>query len=110
MRITLNATAKTTDPIKTFIFPEGMLPSITAFIQASCNSGLKVSDQFAFGKSYVLTLRHWLNNFMAKHSEIKALGFDEKFIRLWQFYLEFCIAGFATERTDVLQIELQHAN
>lgn len=97
------------DPIRTFVFPGGMLPSPERFVQASSDAGLTMTDQFAFGKDYGLTLRAWLNKFEQHLGEVKALGFDEKFIRLWRFYLTCCIASFEAGRTDVMQMELQHA-
>jgi len=54
-------------------------------------------------------LSEWLNDFDKKHKEIQSLGFDDGFMRLWRFYLAACIAGFKTERTDVMQVELSHA-
>lgn len=97
------------DAIRTFIFPGGMLPSPSRFRQESEKAGLRVTDQFEFGEDYALTLTHWLNNFDARIREVKALGFDERFIRLWRFYLSCCIASFRHGRTDVMQWELQHA-
>lgn len=99
---------KSGDPIRTFIFPGGMLPSPERFVYESKHAGLSVTDQFAFGKDYALTLRHWLNRFEQRLNEVRALGFDQKFIRMWRFYLTCCIASFETGRTDVMQIELQH--
>jgi cyclopropane-fatty-acyl-phospholipid synthase len=96
------------DPIRTFIFPGGMLPSPERFVQESNKVGLAVTDEFAFGKDYALTLTHWLNSFEQKLESVKALGFDDKFIRMWRFYLTCCIASFTSGRTDVMQMELQH--
>lgn len=97
------------DPIRTLIFPGGMLSSPQRFLQESNKAGLMITDQFAFSKDYVLTLTRWLNAFESKIDEVKKLGFDEKFIRMWRFYLTYCIASFTVERTNVMQIELQHA-
>lgn len=97
------------DAIRTFIFPGGMLPSSERFVKASNEAGLNVTDQFAFGKDYARTLKCWLDSFEKKLSDVKALGFDEKFIRMWRFYLTCCIASFKAGRTDVMQMELQHA-
>ncbi len=97
------------DAIRTFIFPGGMLPSPTRFAQESRKAGFTLTDSFAFGQDYAHTLEHWLNRFEEKISEVKALGFDEKFIRLWRFYLTCCIASFRSGRTNVMQMELQHA-
>lgn len=98
------------DPIRTFIFPGGMLPSSKRFVYASNNAGLCVTNQFAFGKDYALTLRHWLDSFNHKIDDLKALGFDDKFIRMWRFYLTCCIASFTAGRIDVMQMELRHAS
>lgn len=97
------------DAIRTFIFPGGMLPSPVRFREASHSAGLRVADEFSFGHDYARTLTHWLNNFESKLKEVRAMGFDEKFIRLWRFYLTFCIAGFSHGRIDVMQWELEHA-
>lgn len=100
----------TGDAIRTFIFPGGMLPSPTRFREESLKAGLQVTDEFAFGKDYARTLTQWLQNFDARIQEIKAMGFDDKFIRMWRFYLACCAAAFQYGRTDVLQWELQHAS
>ena len=96
------------DSIRTFIFPGGMLPSPERFVQESNKVGLAVTNEFAFGKDYALTLTHWLHSFEKKLECVKDLGFDEKFIRMWRFYLTCCIASFTSGRTDVMQMELQH--
>ena len=100
---------KTGDMIRSFIFPGGMLPSPTRFAQEAGKAGLLVTDRYAFGKDYARTLAMWLDNFELKLPQIRELGFDEPFIRMWRFYLAVCIAGFETGRTDVMQLELQHA-
>jgi cyclopropane-fatty-acyl-phospholipid synthase len=97
------------DAIRTFIFPGGMLPSPSRFREEGAKAGLRVTNEFAFGRDYALTLLHWLRNFDNKVSEVKAMGFDEKFIRMWRFYLTCCIAAFEHGRTDVMQWELRHA-
>jgi cyclopropane-fatty-acyl-phospholipid synthase len=98
------------DAIRTFIFPGGMLPSPERFCAESKKSGLEVSDSFAFGQDYALTLTHWLKNFDERTSIIKTMGFDDKFVRLWRFYLTSCIAAFRHGRIDVVQWELRHAS
>jgi cyclopropane-fatty-acyl-phospholipid synthase len=97
------------DAMRTFIFPGGMLPSGLRFRTESAKAGLRVTDEFAFGKDYALTLQYWLKNFDDKITEIRAMGFDEKFIRMWRFYLTCCIAAFRHGRINVMQWELQHA-
>lgn len=96
------------DMIRTFVFPGGMLPSAERFRDEAAKAGLKSEDSFFFGQDYAKTLEHWEKNFESKLFEVQALGFDEKFIRIWKFYLAACIAGFRQGRTDVMQVELSH--
>lgn len=100
---------KGTDVIRSYIFPGGMLPSKERLWAEIENAGLKVKSSYAFGRDYAKTLMEWLTRFDAKIDDVKAQGFDEKFIRIWRFYLAFCIAGFDLGRTDVLQVEVVHA-
>ena len=97
------------DFIRSFIFPGGMLPSVSRFTQEAEKAGLKVTDTFTFGQDYAKTLELWLETFDQKRDAVKALGFDDGFIRLWRFYLAACAAGFRTERTNVMQVALAHA-
>jgi cyclopropane-fatty-acyl-phospholipid synthase len=97
------------DFIRSFIFPGGMLPSPSRFGVEILRSGLRPQNSFHFGQDYARTLQHWLDDFDKNRDQIKALGFDDGFIRLWRFYLAACIAGFRTGRTDVMQVELSHA-
>lgn len=97
------------DFIRSYIFPGGMLPSPFQFKSHASKAGLKIGNTFSFGQDYGRTLKHWLETFDQKKNDVKALGFDDGFIRLWRFYLAACVAGFKTERTDVMQIELIRA-
>lgn len=97
------------DFIRSFIFPGGMLPSPSRFRQEAAKAGMKVDNQFFFGLDYAQTLSDWLIRFDAKQDDIKALGFDDGFIRLWRFYLAACAGGFKAGRTDVMQVEVSHA-
>ena len=97
------------DMIRTFIFPGGMLPSVRRFRAEAENAGLKVGESFHFGSDYAKTVEHWQQSFENQLPEVRALGFDDKFIRVWKFYLAACIAGFRQGRTDVIQVELTHA-
>ena len=97
------------DFIRHYVFPGGMLPSPTRFKEEAAKAGLKCTDSFSFGKDYARTLATWLERFDAKKAEIKAMGYSEEFIRNWRFYLSICAATFASARTDVIQMELQHA-
>lgn len=104
-----NRYAEAGDPIRTFIFPGGLLPSPERFGAAAKEAGLSVTDRFAFGDGYARTLRLWLARFEDNLEAIRALGLDERFIRMWRFYLTYCIAGFEEGRTNVMQMELRHA-
>jgi cyclopropane-fatty-acyl-phospholipid synthase len=97
------------DFIRSFIFPGGILPSPSRFRAEALKSGLRPQSVFHFGQSYARTLEHWLHNFDKSRDQVKELGFDDGFIRLWRFYLAACIAGFRTGHTDVMQVELSHA-
>lgn len=97
------------DFIRSYIFPGGMLPSPTRFYEEAEKAGLKVNDSFRFGHDYARTLDMWLENFEEKIGNIRAMGYDEGFIRLWRLYLASCAAGFRTNKTDVMQVELRHA-
>ena len=97
------------DFIRSYIFPGGMLPSLSRFKEETRAAGLKTHNEFFFGQDYAKTLSYWLQEFEQKQDRVKALGFDDGFIRLWRFYLAACIAGFKTGRTDVMQVELSHA-
>jgi cyclopropane-fatty-acyl-phospholipid synthase len=97
------------DFIRTYTFPGGMLPSMTAFRQEAAKAGLKCKEVFNFGKDYAKTLSEWLSRFDQQKDAIMRLGYDEAFIRSWRFYLALCIGGFAAARTDVVQVELVRA-
>jgi cyclopropane-fatty-acyl-phospholipid synthase len=95
-----------TDFIQQYIFPGGCLPSPSQFKQAAQKAGLQVIDAHAFGRDYAHTLRLWRLDFLARRDEVLALGFDEPFIRTWEFYLAYCEAAFEQGSTDVVQYTL----
>lgn len=97
------------DFIRSFIFPGGMLPSPSRFRQEAAKAGLKVHNEFFFGQDYARTLTEWLKSFDEKRDSVRALGFDEGFIRLWRFYLGACAGSFRAGRTDVMHVEISHA-
>lgn len=97
------------DFIRSYIFPGGLLPSPSRFQSAAAACGLLMTDRYDFGQDYARTLSVWLENFDNKRADVRALGYDDGFIRMWRFYLAACIAAFKTGRTDVMQVELQHA-
>lgn len=94
--------------IETYIFPGGMLPSRFRFEQAAAKQGLMCCEIFSFGEDYAITLGHWLTRFESCKDDIAKLGYDERFLRLWRFYLSCCIACFISRRTDVMQAKLTH--
>jgi cyclopropane-fatty-acyl-phospholipid synthase len=67
---------------------------------------MRVTDRLAFGSHYAETLRQWDERFLAARERVLALGFDERFLRMWHFYLEYARAGFASGYLDVNQIVL----
>lgn len=97
---------KSTDFIQQYIFPGGCLPSPSEFRKAAQVAGLQVVDQFAFGKDYAETCRRWRHDFLQKREQMMPLGFDEKFIRTWEFYLAYCEAAFEEQNIDVMQFTL----
>ncbi len=97
-----------TDFIQQYVFPGGMLPSRTNFKESAAKAGLQIEGEFAFGADYAKTLCLWRDNFNQKLDEVHGLGFDEAFIRLWNFYLMYCAAGFAERNIDVVQFTLSH--
>ena len=102
-----DAYRNSTDAIRTFIFPGGMLPSPSVFIKYARNNGFKVIDEFSFGDSYSKTLDIWNDAFKKNIKSIEKLNFDEKFIRIWEYYLTSCSSSFINERTNVFQFTLQ---
>jgi cyclopropane-fatty-acyl-phospholipid synthase len=97
------------DFIQKHIFPGGMLPSLSIFKKRAQENHLQVKEVFSFGEDYAITLQKWFENVKAKEAEILSLGYSKEFLRKWYFYLAYCIAGFVSKRTDVVQIELEHA-
>ncbi|MBL8517140.1 MAG: class I SAM-dependent methyltransferase [Betaproteobacteria bacterium] len=100
---------ETSDFIREYIFPGGMLAPVPRFIADAAKAGLAAGEPFLFGIDYADTLKFWRDRINAVDAEVKALGFDEKFLRIWRFYLCYCEAGFRTGRTDVMQIQLTRA-
>ena len=98
---------KSTDFIQQYIFPGGMLPSPTVFREQARLAGLVVEGEMAFGRDYAETLRRWREAFLAQETQVRALGFDQRFLRIWEFYLAYCEAAFDTGNTDVVQFTLR---
>jgi cyclopropane-fatty-acyl-phospholipid synthase len=98
---------RSTDFIQQYIFPGGLLPSAQAFRAEAAQAGLEVVDEFAFGTDYAETLRRWRADFLARDGQVRQLGFDTRFMRIWEFYLAYCEAAFATGSTNVVQFTLR---
>lgn len=96
-----------TDFIQHYIFPGGMLPSPSVFREQAVQAGLAVVNEISFGQDYAETLKRWRETFMARLPEVRALGYDEAFIRTWEFYLAYCEAAFMRHNTSVYQFTLQ---
>lgn len=99
---------RSTDFIQQYVFPGGLLPSAAVFRAEAARAGLEVANELAFGADYARTLAEWRRAFHARRAAIEAMGFDERFFRLWDFYLAYCEAAFATGQTDVYQFTLHH--
>jgi cyclopropane-fatty-acyl-phospholipid synthase len=98
---------KSVDFIKRHVFPGSFIPSINALLAAKTRaSDLALVQQEDFGESYARTLHAWRQRFMAKLLQVRAQGFDERFIRLWEFYLAYCEGGFLERSIGVSHLLL----
>ncbi|MEJ8822752.1 cyclopropane-fatty-acyl-phospholipid synthase family protein [Variovorax humicola] len=97
-----------TDFIQRFIFPGGMLPSPSAMNAQAERAGLTMKTTQTFGESYAITLVEWRHRFLRAWPAIEALGFDDAFRRLWEYYLCYCEAGFRAGHVDVGLYTLAH--
>ncbi|HLZ75948.1 cyclopropane-fatty-acyl-phospholipid synthase family protein [Phenylobacterium sp.] len=97
------------DFIQKYVFPGGMLPSEERLKKVTDKAGFIWTGIDRFGHDYADTLAQWHKSFDAAWNDIRPLGFDERFRKLWKFYLSYCEAGFRTERTSVVQLSLAKA-
>ncbi|WP_027485571.1 cyclopropane-fatty-acyl-phospholipid synthase family protein [Rhodanobacter sp. OR87] len=96
---------KSVDFIKRHVFPGSFIPSINALLAAKTRaSDLTLTRLEDFGSSYALTLKAWRERFMAKLPQVRAQGFDERFIRMWEFYLAYCEGGFRERSIGVAHL------
>jgi cyclopropane-fatty-acyl-phospholipid synthase len=101
------ATRHTYTWIQKYIFPGGLIPSVTAIEDAVAGTrDLRVAGRTGFGAHYAETLRIWRERFTGRAAEVRALGFDEVFIAMWTFYLSYAEAGFRAGYLDVCQLTL----
>jgi cyclopropane-fatty-acyl-phospholipid synthase len=99
------ATRRTWTWIHKYIFPGGFLPSVEAIDEVTRrHTALRLTGRTSFGQHYAETLRQWDRAFTTAHDRVLELGFDETFLRMWHFYLEYSRAGFAADYLDVQQL------
>ena len=91
------------DFIQTYIFPGGMLPSVSVIKNIMSNNGLNIEKKIMFGSDYAETLKRWKGSFQESLLEIKKQGFNETFLRMWSYYLSYCEGGFRSGNIDVGQ-------
>ena len=96
-----------TDFIQQYIFPGDCLPSPSVFREQAAAVGLQVEQEHAFGLDYAETLKRWREAFLAQRTEVLALGFDTRFMHIWEFYLCYCEAAFMEKNIDVVQYTLR---
>ncbi|MEO0498304.1 MAG: cyclopropane-fatty-acyl-phospholipid synthase family protein, partial [Pseudomonadota bacterium] len=96
------------DFIQRYIFPGGMLLSPNTMVEQGQLAGLNIVDQLIFPQDYAETLKIWRGRFLNAWPKIETMGFDDRFKRIWEFYLFYCEAGFRAETIDVRQVIYQH--
>ena len=89
------------DFIQRYIFPGGMLPTKALLREHAAAAGFSFETRETFGHSYARTLEEWRARFIAARREIDQLGFDDRFVRMWDYYLTYCVAGFERRTIDV---------
>jgi cyclopropane-fatty-acyl-phospholipid synthase len=97
------------DFIQRYIFPGGMLPTMTHLKTLAAGAGMEWKGDAGFGQDYAKTLQLWRERFVEAWPEIAKLGFDERFKRMWQYYLAYCEGGFRAGSIDVRQIVIQRS-
>jgi cyclopropane-fatty-acyl-phospholipid synthase len=103
------ASRRTYTWIQKYIFPGGLIPSVTAIEDSLSRTSLRVTGRHDFGEHYAETLRIWRDRFSARGDEVAALGFDEVFRRMWLFYLCYAEAGFRAGYLNVSQLTMGRA-
>ena len=92
------------DFIKRYIFPGSFIPCVHVLIQSAAMKGLRLFNLEDIGTSYALTLQHWRERFMSRLAEVREQGFDETFIKMWEFYLCYCEGGFRERAISDVQL------
>jgi cyclopropane-fatty-acyl-phospholipid synthase len=98
---------RSSDFIQQYVFPGGLLPSVSAFEAEAQRAGFSIEKRLHFGPDYAETLRRWRAAFTAREAALPSLGFDARFVRTWHFYLAYCEAAFVQGNTDVVQFTLR---
>jgi cyclopropane-fatty-acyl-phospholipid synthase len=96
--------------IQKYIFPGGLLPSLAVIERATHRTSLLVTGVTDIGPHYAPTLRAWREKFMSNLDAVRALGFDDRFLRMWEYYLALCEAGFAAGIFQDVQIGFEKRN
>jgi cyclopropane-fatty-acyl-phospholipid synthase len=98
---------RSVDFIQRYVFPGGFLPSASAIADRLARvTDLRLHHLEEFGAHYARTLRHWRERFLAQIEHVQALGYPERFVRMWEYYLAYCEAGFAERNTGLAQMLL----
>jgi cyclopropane-fatty-acyl-phospholipid synthase len=98
---------RSVDFIKRYVFPGSFIPSISAMLEAMARvSDLKLFNLEDIGPSYALTLRAWRQRFLSRRESVRALGYPERLVRMWDFYLAYCEGGFLERATGDVQMLL----
>jgi cyclopropane-fatty-acyl-phospholipid synthase len=97
------------DWIQQTIFPGSLLPSLEAIAKPVARTTLQINGVEEIGFGYARTLREWHDNVLRNVEQIRALGYDDRFLRIWTFYLSYCEAGFAIRSLRDMQIVLSHS-
>ncbi|MGA7178639.1 MAG: cyclopropane-fatty-acyl-phospholipid synthase family protein [Thiobacillaceae bacterium] len=101
------AAAQSVDFIQRYIFPGSTIPSVTALLASATRaSDMRLFHLEDIGPHYATTLAHWRRNYLARIDDIRALGYGEEFIRMWEFYLCYCEGGFAERALGDVQMLL----
>ena len=96
------------DFIQCYIFPGGMLPTKSHLHQLAAKGGMTITSEMSFGEGYGRTLAEWRTRFRDAWPHLQQMGFDERFRRMWDFYLAYCEVGFNVKATDVTLLQLRH--
>jgi len=97
------------DFIQTYIFPGGLLPSVTQMVEMARQAGLELENRFEFGQDYAKTCQLWKHDFNRQSERLLTMGYDKAFQRLWNYYLDYCTVGFETGHSSVNQFTFKHA-